>query len=614
MLTPVLSLLLAASPAAAPAPIRLAVDAREVTRKLVHAHLTLPAAPGPLSLVYPKWIPGEHGPTGPLVNLMGLVVHASGQAVPWKRDPVEMYAIEASLPAGATSVDVDLDFMVPTGGDFTAGRSASDQLAVLSWNTVLLYPRGVMSDAVTVQASLRVPAGWSHATALPEAGGSGEELSFAPVTLTRLIDSPVLMGAHLHPVRLGTGEPLHEIEVAADSAADLELKPEWKASFDRLPEQAFALFGARHYGSYRWLLSLSDHVEHFGLEHHESSDDRMAERSFADDRGRRGLASLLSHEYVHSWNGKFRRPAGIATGDYIKPMQTSLLWVYEGLTQYLGVLLPARSGLWTPEEYRENLAAVVADLDEHPGRQWRPLEDTATAAQLLYGSPEQGRSWRRSTDFYDESILVWLEADVIIRNASQGQRTLDDFCHRFHGGPDGPYIVKPYSLDQVVLDLNAVAPHDWRGFFADRIERVSTHAPRGGLEGSGWKLVFTDQPNVFRKDHEERDKDVDEASSIGIRIAEDGDVKDVVHGMTAAKAGIAAGMKVIAVNGRRFSKEALRDALRATRSGTRVELLVEDDDFFHTHPLDYDGGLRYPHLVREESKPDLLSQILTPRK
>jgi predicted metalloprotease with PDZ domain len=599
---------------AALAPIRIAVDARDIARKVLHAHLTIAATPGPLTLLYPKWIPGEHGPSGPIVNLTGMTVRAAGGAsVAWTRDPVDMFSFHVDVPAGASRLDVDLDFLLPMGGDFTAGRSASDRLGVLAWNTVLLYPQGLTSDSTVYEAALSVPEGWSWATALPEKTHSAKEVTFNPVSLTRLVDSPVLMGANLRPVRLGNGEPLHEVEFAADSPLALDLKPEWKTGLDHLVEQAFALFKARHYTSYRWLVSLSDHVAHFGLEHHESSDDRLGERTLADDAGRRSLAFLLAHEYVHSWNGKFRRPADLLTSDYGQPMQSGLLWVYEGLTEYLGFLLPARSGLWTAEEYRECLASIAATLDRRAGRSWRSLGDTATAAQVLYGAPQEGESWRRSVDFYDESALIWLEAEVLIRRATQGQRSLDDFCRKFHGGPEGPYVVKPYTLDEVVTTLGGVAPHDWRGFFDARVTRLAPRATLAGIEGSGWKLTFSEQPNVFRKDAEAREKETDESTSIGIVVREDGRLRDVNPTLAAGQAGIAAGMKLVAVNTRRYTPEVLRDALRATRSGTPIELLIENDDFLWTRQLKYDGGLRYPHLVRDESQPDVLTQIIASR-
>lgn len=613
-----LSLLLATplpaapKPAPQPAPIRLSVDARDAPRKRLHAQISMAAAPGTLTLVYPKWIPGEHGPSGPIVNLAGIVMRSGGQPVAWRRDPADMFAFVVDMPAGSPTLEVDLEFLIPAGGAFTAGRSASEQLAVLSWNTVLLYPAGRSSDAVTFEPRLRLPEGWSHASALPESARAGGEIAFGSVPLTRLVDSPVLMGAHLAAVRLEADGPAHELSVAADSAAALELKPAAKAGLEKLIGEAKALFGAQHFQSYRWLLALSDHVEWFGLEHHESSDNRMGERTLAGDPGRRGLAGLLAHEYVHSWNGKFRRPADIFTTDYQRPMRTNLLWVYEGLTQYLGALLPARSGLWTAEEYRENLASLAARLDQQAGREWRPLVDTAVSAQVLFGASDEGSSLRRDVAFYDESVLIWLEADMRIRQASGEKLSLDDFCRRFHGGPEGPYVVKQYGLDEVLTTLQGLATHDWRGFFAERVDRVAPRAPLGGLAAAGWKLAFSEEPNVFRKDREERDKVVDESASIGVWVREDGRFKDVVPGLAAARAGLTAGMKLVAVNGRRYTPEVLRDALKATRNGGALELLVDNEDFFRSVKLAYDGGLRYPHLVRDEAKPDLLAKLIAP--
>lgn len=609
-----------ARPAAASPPIRISVDAREAPRKILHARLSLPVAPGPLTLLYPKWIPGEHGPSGPIVNLAGLKLSVGGQPVAWRRDPGEMFAFRCDVPAGATTLDVELDALLPTKGDFTAGRSASAELVALSWNTLLLYPQGSRSDALTYEAVLTLPAGWSHATALPVAGRDGDALRFQPVSLTRLIDSPVLAGAHFREVLIAAGDPPHWLEVAADSDEALALQPEWQQGLERVVAEAGALFGARHYASYRWLLSLSEHVEHFGLEHHESSDNRLGEDTLADDAGRRSLGELLSHEYVHSWNGKYRRPADLATPDYQQPMKSDLLWVYEGLTQYLGDLLTARSGLWTPAETRENLARIAARFEHQPGRAWRPLLDTAVAAQVLYGAPPEWASWRREVDFYDEMALVWLEADALIRRETHGQRSLDDFCRAFHGGAAGPYVVAPYTREDVIAGLQAVAPYDWKGFFNTRIDAAGAPVPLGGIEAGGWRLAYSAAPNVFIADWEKREKAVDHSNAIGLVIKlgdserdEDyGKLRDVVPGLPAARAGLAPGMVLVAVNGRRFTKDVLRNALDATAHGTPLELLARNDDFFHAYRLDYDGGLRYPHLVRDETRPDTLSRVFAP--
>jgi predicted metalloprotease with PDZ domain len=525
-----------------------------------------------------------------------------------------MYAFQVQVPAGATAIEADLDFLAPASGDFTAGASATAELAVLSWNTLLLYPQGAGADEQTVATLLKLPAGWRYATSLSVSNVGRDSVEFYPVSLTMLVDAPVLMGENLRTIALDSARPVaHTIEVAADSEAALDMKPEDVAGYDRMVAQAGALFGARHYRSYRWLLTLSDAVAHFGLEHHESSDDRMGEKTLSEEGGRRGLARLLAHEYSHSWNGKYRRPADLVTGDFHRPIKSELLWVYEGLTQYLGNILPPRSGLWTAEEFREAEAAAAASLEHQVGRSWRPLADTATAAQILYGAPADWTSWRRSVDFYDEGNLIWLEADVLIRQQTGGRRSLDDFLRRFHGGPTGQPALKTYAFDDVVAALNEVAPYDWRTFLEARVQAVTPHAPLGGIEKGGWRLVYTDAPNVFIKDGDTANKTATEAYSIGVVAKEDGVLADVLQDSAAAKAGLGPGMKVVAVGGRRFTLDALRGAIKAAKDDKApLEVIAANGDFFATYRLDYHGGERYPHLERDASRPDLLSEIAKP--
>jgi predicted metalloprotease with PDZ domain len=596
-------------------PATVAVDATEAPRKIFHGHLVLPASPGPLTLLYPKWIPGEHGPTGPLVNFMGLRFTAAGRPLAWQRDPVDMYAFHVEVPAGMTSIEADYDFLSPgESGIFTSGSSTSSNLSVLSWNTLLLYPAGKPGEELPFTASLRLPAGWQIATPLPEAGRTGDTVRFQTVSMTTLIDSPVLLAVNLKKIPLPTGPwPPHEIDVATDSPAYLAPPEGFAASYGRLVAEAHALFGAHHYTQYHWLLTLSEHVAHFGLEHHEASDNRMPEATLTEEALRYDLAGLLAHEFVHSWNGKYRRPQGLVDPDYHEPMQGELLWVYEGLTQFLGgYLLPARSGLWTPEQFHERLAVLVANLDHNVGRTWRPLADTAVAAQIVFGAPAEGRTWRRGSDFYDESVLIWLEADTIIRKATGGKRSMDDFCHRFHGGETGPPKVVPYTFDDVVATLNEIAPHDWRAFFQERLNGLSPQAPRGGLEAAGWQLVYDDKPNPVIEGREERNKQYYWTYSLGMEIKDDGTVRDIVPGLPAAKAGIAPGMKLVAVDGRAWTKELVDAAIRQAKGGsTPIELLLSNDDFYKTYRVDYHGGPRYPHLVRREGR-DLLSEIFAP--
>ncbi len=604
----------AAKASVAGSPITLSVDATEAPRKLFHARMTMPVGPGPLTLVYPEWIPGEHGPTGPIVNLAGLKFTAGGKTISWRRDDVDMYAFHLEVPAGATELQVALDFLSPTfAGGFTAGASTTAHLAIVTWNQLLLYPAGSIASDVTFKADLTLPEGWKFGTSLPVANQSASKVNFAPVSLEQLVDSPVLAGEHFRVVPLASNPP-NEIDIAADNNADLEISPELTNTLKRVVAEATALFGATHYEHYHFLLTLSDHTAHFGLEHHESNDSRVAERSLLDPALRDISLGVLPHEFVHSWNGKYRRPAGLATPNYQEPMKGELLWVYEGLTQYLGNLLSARSGLWTPEQYRGHLAQIAADLDHRPGRLWRPLIDTTIAAQILYGAPGEWSALRRGVDFYDEGWLIWLDTDTKIRELTGGTRSLDDFCKRFHGAPSTPPIVKTYGFDDVVASLNDVAPFDWRNFLLTRLNSTDFHAPLGGIERGGWKLAYETTPSGFLKDLEQVRRATEMGYSIGLRLNEDGSIADVIEGMAAAKAGIGPGMRVLAVNGKAYSAGVLRDFVRATidPKRRRIDLLIDNDGQVSSYQLTYGEGEKYPVLERDGSKTDTLSKIIAP--
>ena len=593
--------------------VTIAVDATTAPRKIFHASLKIPAAPGDLTLYYPKWIPGEHAPDGPVVDLAGLKFSANGKLLKWRRDLLDGFTLHIDVPVGTTEIAAELDFLSPATfeGGFSAGSSATDKMAVISWNQVLLYPKGWKSDDINYSASLKLPQGWKFGTPLPVSSQSGDEIKFATVSLTTLVDSPVITGEFLKVVPLAQ-EPLTEMDIAADSAAALDAPQEVWDHYKNLVEQTNKLFGAHHYRDYHFLLSLSDHVAHFGLEHHESDDSRIDERGLVDDTARKTEAGLLPHEYVHSWNGKYRRPADLATPDYQEPMQDDLLWVYEGLTNYLGTVLTARSGLHTPEQERDDLALTAAALDHLPGREWRNLQDTADAAPQLYFSPEAWHSLRRGTDFYAEDTLNWLWADVIIRQQTKGKKTLDDFCKLFHGAPSTGPALKTYTFDDVVNALNQVATYDWRSFWTERLTNHGPGAPLGGIEGSGWKVAYDETPSEMERGGESTFHFLGAAMySLGLELREDGTITDTIEGMPAAKAGIGPGMKLVAVNGRRFSSDVLHDALKAGKNSTEaLELLVENTDYYKTYKLDYHGGEKYPHLVRDESKPDVLSEIL----
>ncbi|MCA1815090.1 MAG: M61 family peptidase [Acidobacteria bacterium] len=593
----------------------LAIDATEVPRKLFHARETIPVPGGATTLVYPKWIPGEHGPTGPVTDLVGLHFTAAGKPVTWRRDGADMYAFHLDVPPGAREIEATFDFLSATSANgFTSAASATPHLAIVTWNQLVLYPQGANPDELSYRASLTLPAGWKYGTALPVArGGARDRVEFSPVSLTTLIDSPVLAGEYFRAIPIDQAHNAVELDIAADSAAALEAPPEFVAHMRQLVAETDALFGARHYENYHFLLTLSDHVAHFGLEHHQSNDSRIPERSLVDKSVGDAALSVLPHEFTHSWNGKYRRPAGLATPDYQQPMLGELLWVYEGLTEYLGDVLTARSGLWTPEQYRDNLAEVAAGLDHRPGRGWRPLVDTTVAAQLLYNASGQWSAYRRGVDFYDEGELIWLDADTLIRERTNGQKSLDDFCKLFHGAPSTPPTVKPYTFDDVVNTLNQVTPYDWRGFLNARLLTTDPRAPLGGITRGGWTLTYNDTPNAVVANGEAVGGGLEAGYSLGLRIDKEGTIADVIPGMPAYAAGLGPNMKIVAVNERGYSSAGLRDAVTAAKADprARIDLLVNNEDTFKTYSLNYHGGWLDPHLERASGAADTLGQIIS---
>ena len=587
--------------------VKMNVDASDAARNVLRTSLTIPVKPGPLTLFYPKWIPGEHSPTGPINDLVGLKITANGKSIPWRRDDVEMFAFHCDVPAGVSALEIIFDDVSQPGTTMSA------RLARIKWNRVLLYPRGMSSDAIRVVASLKLPPGWKYATPLPVARDTRDEVQFKEVSLTELVDSPAIIGANFRKLGLSSGGVVHEMDIVADTPAALEAKPQTVSGWQNLVKEANALFGARHYRSYRFLLTLSDYGGSEGLEHHESSEDGVGERALSDPGQLIDLGDLLGHEYAHSWNGKYRRPADLTIPDFEQPMHGDLLWVYEGLTEYLGKVLPARSGLWNAENFHESVAAVAAEMDNQSGRRWRPLVDTATAVQITYSSPRAWMNYRRRVDYYFEGLLLWLEADVLIRRQSQGKLSLDDFCHRFHGGQDTPPMVKTYTFDDIVTTLNEVMPYDWRGFLNERVNLIAARAPLGGITNGGWKLVYNETPNEEVKFSEQQRKFLNFTYSVGFIVKDDGTLLDVNLEMPAGKAGLAPGMKLISVNGRSWSSEALRDAMAATKTNAMpLEFQVENGTFQQTYRADYHGGERYPHLERDVTKPDLLGEIIKP--
>ncbi|HEX4005400.1 MAG TPA: M61 family peptidase [Acidobacteriaceae bacterium] len=584
-------------------PIALTVDTTQTPQKILHVKEAIPVEPGAVTLYYPKWIPGEHGPDGPINGLTGLHFTVRGREIPWQRDLLDVFTFHVDVPAGASELDAAYDYIEP------AGANSSDKLLVLEWNAAILYPAGMTYDKIMYAAKLIRPDGWKFGTSLPVASEKGNTVSFKPISLELLVDSPVIEGQYYRVVDLTPpGEPIHhELDLVADSEAALAIPPAIQKGLTNVVAESGVLFGARHYRDYHFLLTLSDHVAHFGLEHHESNDSRLPERALLTPNAGMTVGGLLPHEFVHSWNGKFRRPADLTTPDYEKPMETDLLWGYEGLTDYLGPMLAARSGLWTPEQYHEYLASISAMLGPgRPGRTWRPLVDTAT------GEPMPGRdrgwmNWRRGTDYYDEGDLLWLEVATIIHQSTNGQKSIDDFCHLFHGGANNGPEVKPYTFDDLVSTLNQVAPYDWAGFLHKRLDSKSPDAPTGGIENGGWKVVLTDQPMRLSG----RRGNSGDVYSLGLQLGEDGTVGDSIVGSPAYNAGITSGMKVVGVNGRVYTHDLLEDAMASAKeAGTPIALMVVIDDYYHTFNVDYRGGDKYPHLVRDDAKPDYLDELI----
>jgi predicted metalloprotease with PDZ domain len=595
--------------------IKLDLDLTDAPRKILHAHLVIPVQPGPVTLEYAQWIPGEHAPSGPIDNFAGIIFTANGKTIPWERDDVNMFAFRLKIPAGVTEVEASVDFLAtaaPSG--FSAGASTSPNLAVVAWNEVALYPAGTPSGEITFAPSIKLPEGWNFGTSLVKVGGSGGTTQFENVSLETLVDSPVLAGRFFKEIALAPEvSPKHFLDMVGDGPEDLNLSTEEIAQFSNLVKEAGAVYKSRHYDRYHFLFTLSDSVAHFGLEHHQSSDDRVDARNFLDEDLKLINGGLLPHEFTHSWNGKYRRPAGLATPNYQQPMKGELLWVYEGLTEYYGDVLTARSGIWSAEQYRDALAVSAAEMDHRPGRTWRNLQDTATAAQTLYSTTSEWDNWRRSVDYYPEGELVWLDVETTMRKVSGGKHSLDDFAALFlgKGGNTRPEVI-PYEFPEIVQDLNSIVPYDWSAFLHERLTTKSPNAPLGGIVGGGYKLDYTDQPNEYGRALETRDKGVNAWYSLGLVTAE-GAIRDVLVGSLAYKAGLGPGMKLVAVNSRKASEELLHAAIREAKTSKEpIELIVENAGYFKIVKLDYHDGEKYPHLVRQPTAPALLDEILKP--
>jgi predicted metalloprotease with PDZ domain len=614
-----LSLTCAIFPAhAQKAPIQITADLSDAPRKLYHAEIDLPVAAGPLTLTTPQWSPGHHRPIGPVDEITGVFFTANGQPIPWRRDDVDLYQFHLVVPNGVSTIHAHLDCIVT--------QRVSQKLAVLEWEKLLLYPANTPVRDIPIQASLIVPAGWGIGTALTPIGAgafpipaAGATTHFAATSVEQLEDSPIITGQYFHEFPLAPEiSPKHFIDAVSDHPEDSNLRPALLAELDNLVREADALYGSHHYDAYHFLLTLSDGGGEDGLEHGQSSDNGVEEKGYADDAHQLANADLLPHEFTHSWNGKYRRPVGLYQPDFATPQHGALLWVYEGMTEYLGVVLAARSGIETQAQYRDILAHTAANLDYTPGRDWRPTEDTAVAASILRDRDRAWSNWKRGQDYYDEGELLWLDADTLIRKLTQNKKSLDDFQKTFlgKGGNTGPLIV-PYSFDELVTDLNAVVPYDWATFLHDRVDKINPRADLAGIEQGGYKLVYRDKPNAAERTiagaDGPRSGGVDCWFSIGLRIGTDGSIGDVRWNGPADKARLAPGERIMAVSGQIFSSDALKAAIRAAKGNTEpIHLIVQADSFVSTVDLDYHDGERYPALERIVGAPALLDAITRP--
>ena len=599
--------------------LELTVDATDAPRGRFRMQMWIPVVPGPLTLAYPKWIQGEHGPYGPTTQMAGLRLSAGGKNLPWRRDPLEMFLFHLQVPPGADRLLVEFDYLSPVrifGPSYGKTPNATPHLMIVDWHNLLLYPYGASADGMAVQAHLRLPAGWQSDSALTAKTAPDGNLTFERTTLTTLIDSPVLAGDHFRTEILEAGDHPTILSVAADRASALNIPPGRLVTYRNLPREALALFGARHYRSYHWLLALGDTLDENGLEHHESTDIRGPLSYFTNPTTLTTVEFTLAHEYAHSWNGKFRRPAGMTPRDPQQPLDDELLWVYEGLTRYLDLLLTARSGMRSPELSRDYLAWRAGRQDRaRPGRAWRPLVDTAISAQDLATAADDWTSYRRShKDYYDESMLIWLDADTLIQEQTSGKRSLDDFCRAFFGGADSPPRIQPYTREDVEAALGRLAPYDWHAFFTSRIYEIAPRTPLDGIARAGWKLVYEARPNAFQQAWDATNKQLDHTFSLGLLLDPTGLVKDVVLDSAAWKAGFAPGMKIISIHGKAWAPDILEEELTAIKqSALPLAIGALHGEELRDLRVDWHAGVLYPRLERDTAKPDLLSRILEPR-
>jgi predicted metalloprotease with PDZ domain len=591
--------------------ISLQVDASDIDRRIQRVRERIPVRPGPLLLWYPKWIPGNHSPTGPINQLAGLVVRGAGRRIPWTRDDVDMHAFHLDVPQGVDAIDIEFQYLSPTAKD--QGRVAmTPDMLDLQWHRVLLYPAGYDTGRIRVEPGLALPPGWQSASALEIVARDGDALRYAPVSVTTLVDSPVYAGRNFRRIALDAGakQPVF-LDAFADDPDQLEVSPSMLDAHRALVREADRVFGPRPFAHYDFLLALSDTFSRIGLEHRQSSENGVPP-DYLSGGAPFGNNTLLSHEYAHAWNGKSRRPATLWTPNYNVPMRDELLWLYEGQTEYWSIVLAARSGLLSPQQARETLADLAATQAQRRGHDWRSLQDTMAQGIIDFNdAPQAWESWQRAYDFYAEGALLWLDADTRIRELSKGRRSLDDFARGFFGGASDAETVSTYDFEDIIQALEALQPGGWRDWLRQRLD--GDRPLLDGIGRGGWRLDFDATPNLAVADAEGADDVDDFRYSLGMKIAKDGGtVQDVVWDGPAFEAGLARDMTVVAVDGEAYSAKRLRSAIAAARAP--IELLVRQGERYRTARIEWRDGLRAPHLVRDAGKADLLGAILAPRR
>ena len=601
-----------------PGTILLLVDVTKTTDRILEVHETIPVKGRDVTLLYPEWLPGTHSPSNPIGELAGLVVTANGKRISWVRDRVNMYAFHVEVPKDAATLEVDFQYLAPQNPK--RGR-ISAKFADVTWNSVLFYPAGYFARDIKFEAAIRLPEGWKFACSLEVKSQSGNLVQFKGTTLNSLVDSPLYTGVNFKRVDLSTGpdNPVY-LDVFADKPGDLEITAEELEFHNNLVIEAQKLFNSHHYDHYDFLFTVSDTIGGKGLEHHQSSEDGSPAKYFTNWDAGVGGRALLPHEYTHSWNGKFRRPADLWTPNFNVPMRNDLLWVYEGLTNYYGNVLTARSGMRTPEEARDVIAQIAAAFEISPGRTWRSLEDTTNQPIISshFAAPETWPSWQRSYDYYSESDLVWLDADTKIRELSGGKKSLDDFARLLFGIENGSYVTITYTFEDLLKALNSVQPYDWAEFFRTRVYEVNPKVPENGITQGGYLLVYNDnEPEWLKKADSSRG--VSFGTSLGFALKSEegsdspGSVDYVWWDSLAFKAGITPDMQLQGVNDQKYTLTGLAEAiLAAEKSKEPIKLLFKRGSEFVTISLDYHGGMRYPHLERVDTTRDWLDAILTP--